>query len=429
MHKSDYFIKALNAGSYRYKRWVFEAFSITKTETPGDYPYALMRREDGSYWFKDPENNDAWTSIGKFPENEPPFYFREELVVGAGAVPNLKKGVTTTYGRLLANQILLVHAFGDKLDFIEGRLSVGAIEKSIQNRIRDTPRPGEPRDPSVIYVDEYKRFSDAALSLAGYSTLCVPTATERSLTTDPNVAIRRKELIEQYKDQLNDPVIQAKIDAELIAMDRAWLKGDPSEGFFIKSKSYEVVRKKTHLLQGSESGFGKRGELIDRPLSEGWEAENLPAMANSLRSGSYNRGAQTALGGEAAKFNYRIFQNTRIVEDDCGTTLGLPLTLTKENARFYLSSSVIDGDKVVELTDETLPNFIGKRVLLRSPGFCRSKGANYCKTCVGQAIAKTPTALSTYAADIGSVFLNCFLKQMHGKAMTLVPWDFKEHIR
>lgn len=429
MDKRDFFLKALAAGSYRYKRWVLEAFSTTQQKDVGNFPYALLRKEDGSYWFHNPENDNALETIGTFPENEAPFHFREELVLAANTLPNQKRSITTTYGNVLANQIVLVHAFGDKVDYIEGRMSVAAIEKMIQDKIRDTPAPGEPRDPKFIYVDEYKRFNDAVLSLAGYTTLCVPTATERSLTTDPQIAVRRKELMEQYKDQLNDPVIQARIDAELIAMDRAWLKGDPSEGFFIKSKSYEIVRKKTHLLQGAESGFGKTGELIDKPLSEGWTPDNLPAMANALRSGSFNRGAQTALGGEAAKFNYRIFQNTTINEEDCGSKIGLPVLLDEQNSRFYISSSIISGEKTIELTDENIQQYIGKTVQMRSPGFCQSKGTNFCKVCVGQAIAKTPTALSTYAADIGSIFLGLFLKSMHGKALTLVPWDHTRYIR
>lgn len=428
MHKRDYFLKALAAGSYRFKRWVLEAFSITLPLDEAQYPYALLRKGDGSYWFENPETGESEMLEGTL-KGEPAFHFREQLVLGKGDLPNVKQGLTTTYGNVLVNQIVLVHAFGDKLDYMDGRISVGMIEDRIQNLIRDTPPEGAERDPKLIYVDEYKRFNDAVLSLAGYTTLCVPAATERSLITDPKIAVRRAELMRQYKDQLNDPVIQARIDAELIAMDRAWLKGDPSEGFFIKSKSYDVVRKKTHLLQGAESGFGRTGELIDKPLSEGWTPDNLPAMSNSLRSGSYNRGAQTALGGEAAKFNYRIFQNTTITDEDCGTTLGLPVMLDADNVKFYLSSSIIAGGKTIELTEENHKSYIGKTVLMRSPGFCQTKGANFCKVCASQAIAKTPTALSTYAADIGSTFLGLFLKAMHGRALTLVQWDPTRYIR
>ena len=46
---------------------------------------------------------------------------------------------------------------------------------------------------------------------------------ERSLITDPAIAKRKAELLKQYQDHLKDPLILAKIEKELIDMDKAWL--------------------------------------------------------------------------------------------------------------------------------------------------------------------------------------------------------------
>ena len=436
MHKRDYFIAALKAGCFRYKQWVLEAFSITRPRMDGkgrDFPYALHREADGRYFFDEVGNdsflreNDKIYLEGTF-KDEPAFHFRDELVIGVGELPNVRKNITTTYGNALFNQIALVWPFGNKIDYVEGRVSVPQIEKIIEARLVDRPALASEESPNDIYVDEYKRYNEAMFSLAGFTQLCVASATPRTMTTDPQVAIRRAELLEQFKDRLHDPVIQAQIDAELIAIDKAWMKGDPGEGFYLKDKSYSVVRKKLFLLQGAEQGFDVAGDVIPTSLNDGWNIENLPAMGNSLREGSYNRGALTAQGGEATKFNYRIFQNTRVVEFDCESTLGLEVVLTPANAKYYIASSVITPKGSVELTEENLAQFTGKSIRIRSPAFCRSGGASFCATCIGRKIATTPNAVATYAANIGSVFMSIMLKSMHGKSLSVAKFDLSQHL-
>ena len=76
-------------------------------------------------------------------------------------------------------------------------------------------------------------------------------------------------------------------------------------------------------LYGGEAGLGDGTsmEFIDKPLSEGLDKDKLPDMINSLRSGSYDRGTQTVLGGVAVKQFFRIFFRTLIlVQQDRGST-------------------------------------------------------------------------------------------------------------
>lgn len=435
MHKRDYFLKALNAGTFRYKKWVLSAFSIIKAdivpeeiqELHDHFPYELHFNENG-YFFFDPEDAHKATFLEGCKKGEPAFAFREEVAAGKGDLENLDRNVITTYGNLLANQTLLVYPFGNKIAYMEGRIDIPRIEKIIEARLKDNPKPGSLEDPNAIYVHEYQRYNEAALSLAGFTQLCVPSATPRTMTTDPKIKERRAELLEQYKDRLHDPVIQAKIDQELIEMDKAWLKGDPGEGFYIKDKSYNVVRKKVFLLQGAEQGFDVAGEVIPTSLNEGWDIKHLPAMGNSLREGSYNRGALTALGGEATKFNYRIFQNTVVSEEDCGSPYGMQITIPASEASAYVSSSVITPSGVVELTEDNIKQFVDRPVLLRSPIYCRTKGANFCATCIGKKIASTPQGISTYAADIGSIFMGIMLKSMHGKSLSIAEYEIDKAI-
>lgn len=431
MHKRDYFIAALKGGAYRWKKWVISCFSVTmpsEKEVVVEFPYQLFHNENG-HFFHDPENNNEITWLEGTDPKDAPFRFRQEIVLGAGEIPNLKKGITSNYGNLLFNQLVLCYAFGDKIEYLEGEITVKRVEAIIEGRLQDDPAEGVDRDPNAIYVSEYKKFNEAIFSLAGYAQLCVPSATPRTMTTDPRIPARRKELLEQYKDRLHDPVVQAMIDKELIQMDREWIEGDPNKGFYYRDKSFNVVRKKVFLTQGAEQGFGVQGQFIPNSLEDGWDIQHLPAMSNSLRDGSFNRGSQTMLGGEATKFNYRIFQNTSVTEDDCGSTWGLKVSLTKDNIKHYISNYALTGKGDAEITKENAESFIGKTVRVRSPIYCKTSGANFCAHCMGKKISATPRAIPTYAADIGSMFLGIFMKAMHGKALVTAEWDHSHAIR
>ncbi len=433
MHKRDYFIQAMQAGAYRHKAWILSAFSITRPRpaeesAEHEFNYQLHRDEKGRYYFYQGVEDVMVYLEGTFP-NEPAFSFKDQVVLGVGDVPNLKRNITSTYGNLLFNYVALVYPFGDKIEYMEGAITVPRVEKIIEARLQDMPKNEADRKPDVLYVDEYKKFNEAMFSLAGLTQLCVPSATAKTMTTDPRIAVRRDELLAQYKDRLHDPVIQAKIDAELIAMDRAWLKGDLGEGFYIKDKSFDVVRKKTHLLQGAEQGFDVQGEVIPTSLNDGWDIKYLSAMGNSLREGSYNRGALTALGGEATKFNYRIFQNTVISEEDCGSNLGMVVHMTPAVAPRFVASSYITPKGPVEITEDMVASLVGQTLMMRSPLYCKTKGANFCAVCMGRKIATTPNAISTYAADIGSTFMGIMLKSMHGKSLSVAKYSLQDHLR
>lgn len=166
-----------------------------------------------------------------------------------------KKEIETSYGNVLANWLLCVHPFGDRIDYIEGRFGVKDVEKHIESLMDDFPDNGQGRDPSKIYVDEYFKYRQAASLIDGLTQLCVPSATAKSMTRHPDTVKVREELLEKYKDRLHDPATIAKIDAALGELDREWLAGDKSMDFYIKAKSLDVVRKKAHLMMGYESSF------------------------------------------------------------------------------------------------------------------------------------------------------------------------------
>lgn len=423
IQRRDYYLKCLRDGAYRHKRWVIEAFTVVENlnrEAHRPYPGLFVAPHDphrpGDYYFLEAGSTEpvylAGTTAGKAP-----FHFLDELILGPGDLANVTQAIVTCYGNALVNAAALIYAFGSKVPFLTGPLKVSGIEKLLEPRL--IGNDDKPQGTRNLTIHEYKAFCDGITYLNGFAPLCVPGATPKTLTVDKAVLKRRDELFKENKDHLDDPLVQAHIAAELVKLDRASFKGDPAERFYIKDKSFEVVRKTMHLFLGQENGFGKTGAFIRTSLADGWNIEELPSMANNMREASFNRGSRTALGGVEAKNNYRIFQNTVVSEDDCGTKLGLRITLTKDMVKYWLGYYVIDPKTGVNtmITQENLKDYTDKPIIVRSPAYCKTAKQNVCGKCVGERMSKTPTALSTYAADVGSVFLSSFLSSAHTVAL------------
>lgn len=431
--KLDFFIQAMKAECFRRRAWVFSAFSITREDkVEGEvYPYKIQRI-DGKYAFHDPEKNLELTIIEDSDGTIPLINHKERIHLGYTHAINLPQGVKqsfeTTYGNLFFNYVALIYPFKDKIPFQFGRISAGAIEDIIASRLTSDLKDGEaPADSNAIYVSEYLKFGEAMMYLSGFTQLWVPAGSAKTMTCHPDTPKVKAALLEKYKGQLHDPAIIAKIEAELVKFDKEqWLKGDPgAEGFLIKKKSTDVVRKKMFLMYGAEAGFDESvgANLITNSLQEGWDIDKFPDMLNVSRVGSFNRGAQTQLGGEAVKWLLRASSNMGIASDDCGTKLGIPITITENNAKMLLQRYLVVGEETVLLTDENISSFIGKTVIMRSPMFCKLDKTDYCAKCCGSKLSTHKTGLSMAVSDYGSSFLGMFMAAMHAKALQTAKMD------
>jgi len=433
MKRKDYFLAAMRAGCYRHRAWVYDAFGFQEetNEPPKvDYPWPLWRSADG-YKVLDPVTGEQHI-LEETLMDEPAFEVLDGVDLNPGDVPSLKEKVTTTYGNILYNYMTLIYSVGDKIPFQVDEIKPGKLEKFFFN-MESTPAEGAKRDPEKLYVDEYLRFHEGIRYTEEFADICVPAATPVNLITDPRVPEYRAKLLADadHAGKLKDPAEEARITGELVKMDKAWVNADPEGGFFTKDKSFNVTRKKMHLIQGTEQGFeaSTDANMIEQSLEDGWDINKLPEMNNSLRNGSFSRGAETALGGEIVKTLLRITQNTTIGEDDCGSKFGLPIFFTKDNAKRYVDRFYIGPNKKpVYIDEKTAEELIGKEVEMRSSWSCKTDGYKVCMTCMGKKLAETPKAIGVYVSDVGSAFLLSFLKRMHGSSVTTRKYDLKSRI-
>lgn len=442
MNRLEFFLAAMAAGLYRRQSWVISAFAIV-SEDPNNWeldphPYRIVQQPTQAFYVN-PDNNKELLPIEGTKGGEPPFTIKERVQLKAGQVPNLSADVETIYGNILFNYIAVVWPFGTKIPFMTGRVSADQMEKIILERLVDDPKSDMSDTGLVaktiskaqpIYVSEYLKFCDAMFYLGGFTQICVPSASAKALQPPPGIEKLKARLIEENKDRLHDPATIAKIDAELVAADAEYLKGDESEGFLITKKSRNIVRRKLYLMHGAEAGFGDTTnvELVQNSLSQGWDISKFPAMNDSLRAGSYNRGYQTMKGGEAVKWLLRASSNLAVTEEDCGTKLGLVVTITDDNKSRYMGFNVVTEQGYELLTEESIGRYINKVVMVRSPMYCKLDKTDYCACCVGPRLAANPTALSSAVSAYGSAFLDIFMSAAHGKALLLAKMDYKRAI-
>ncbi len=422
MTKFEYLLEAIHNGAYKRKDWLLSIFSITYRK--GAYKpkeYDLRYAEEGVYAVCKDLNTEVLLENTTY--GQALFYPNEKIVLKKGDLENVDKEVTTTVGNVVANAMIFIYPFGHKIPFMTGRFNKNEIERHICELLVDN-KEGD-KHPDSITVDELLKFTEAVGALTAMSSVIVPTGSAKSFVIDPAILKRRDELLEIYKDKLDDPAIVAKIEKELITMDKANFKGDIAEGFLISDKAFAVARKRMFIMLGIEMGFGEKIKAIGTSLNDGIDVDNLPTLIGAMRAGSFGRGSETELGGEQVKYFYRVYQNTRVEEPDCGTTRGLSWEITDYNysnfAGLYLTTK-----SDTALTETALKAMVGKTVYIRSPLYCNTKAPGYCAKCVGDAYSANPNALLTAASNVGSVMMYWFMKKMHGVVLKTTKLDWSD---
>jgi len=127
----------------------------------------------------------------------------------------------------------------------------------------------------------------------------------------------------------------------------------------------------------------------------------------------------TALGGEAAKDIFRAGTGSKIVEDDCGSTFGIPLWVGVKSASRYVGNAMVKDGKTISITKENLDLVSDKWIVLRSPAYCQSVGGT-CVTCTGEFIRGKESSITLLLGEAGSEMMSRFMAKMHGTALQTV---------
>lgn len=434
MDKKELFKKAMDSGLYRELPWLIAAFSVSNEADnewkKNPYPYRIVSNITGHYCVS--EDKQTLLPIEGVVADKPIYAFTELIQITPQDISNCSEPLETTYGNWLANMILLVRPFGKKITYMDGDITTDRIEKILLTRFKDNPKNPQDRKDDEFYVDEYLKYEEGVYFLPGLSQLCVWAATEKTILPPPGVAELKAKLIKENEGKLDDLATIAKIDAELVRHDLEWLKGDPGMNFLGGGKAINVVRKKKFLMHGGEVGLtdnAVKGTLVENALNEGWDINKFPDVIDTLRAGSYDRGAETQLGGVSVKWLLRASSNMDVTSDDCKSSMGVALEVTSTNKKRLIGfTAILDGEQKHIVKEEEANTYLGKKIMLRSPMYCRLDHTDFCKTCLGDNLSINPEGLSLSISAYGSVMLDISLSKMHGKQLTTAKMDFKETI-
>lgn len=363
--------------------------------------------------YQESENNKNLITVKilELFEDQPLFKFSDVFTIKPGDIENFKgvKPMLTSYGRFFVNYVLLVYPFGDKIEYINKNIKSGTIEKIAVEKALT----GE-----ITFEKEYKRYMLALYTYGHFPELCVSCVSLKSLTTSPEVKKRRAELIEKHKHELNDPLVAKKINDELMTLDKQWLEGDPAKRFYDArgNSAWNVQRAKMAVNIGGVPAFSDevgKIEYIPGALNDGWNKNNFDTIVNEIYKGSYFRGVQTQLGGEQTNIVLRMFQGSKITDEDCGSKTGLSFFITEDNISEFIGMYEAVTDKIV--TKENSKDFIGKTIYLRTPITCKSTGSHFCIKCFGELYRKRDAkSIELDAVYYTSKLMLLSMKNMHG---------------
>jgi hypothetical protein len=400
--------------------------------------------EGGKMYFYKPGGSEK-IYIEDYIPDRAPIHFRDEFILEPSEILNYQgtEPLRTTYGNVFFNQLCLVEPFGLLIPFVAGTVVPSKFEEFILERMIDDRPDGnetEMAPDGKLYVWQYLKFCDHCLAIPGYADGLVTSTTRKSLLSSPEWPEIRAKWIAENSHRLTDPAAVAELSVLADKVDAEHLKGDESLTFYTAKKKLAGARRKVHYMFGGESPFsdGTTVEFISKSLEEGIDTDHMEVMNNSLRFGSYNRGAQTALGGESTKTIYRMVGTARIIMDDCKTWLGIPSLVTEFNADGLVGYAYVDNGQSIEITKEMLPQLMGARINIRGPMTCKAgrdvekgtigKGKNICGVCAGKALAENPNGIPAATAGVGGRFLMVFMSKMHSSTLRTVKWDMRARL-
>lgn len=396
----------------------------------------LIIEVDRHYYGLHIDKEQRLAAITLSPTTEPPYIIKDWMVLRPGDIENYpasdtvkREPIVTTYGRYLANYRVFCDTFKhNQNDVLDKELlykneywKIGKIETALADLLVD----------DRISVEECSTYIDNGYALGAFGEIVGTTFSRKSLIPSEAILKRRDELIHEHRRELKDPRVMAIIENELINMDKAYMKGDPSMDFLGQSgKNFSLRRKKQFILGGMVGAFGEQKgkyHFLTKSHAESMDADDFAIKVNDARSGFYNRAVETQVGGLDAKWMMYVFQNCKIIEEDCQSKQYLETTIFPGMESAYLGQYVLTAKgTLVPLSKENIKDYIGKPIKLRSMMYCKTK-YGYCRTCAGEIFKKMEyDNISAIPIDVGGIFTQESMEIFHGISVAIQTIDSLE---
>ncbi len=432
MNQLEYLYFAIKHLCYHEKRWIVSMFTYcleSEEQKNQQYVGKIIREPFGVFYLDESLQKQA-VQMPNLKPNAPLFSKKDKITITRDRLPWIGEDrIETTVGRLLLNLISVYEPFKGRMPYINDvRFTPSDVEKRFAPKLKDELKSGEEKQAGSFYVDELIRFQKAVTFLEGMSKLFTQSITRQGILPPPGAAEFRKEVLKKYEGKLHDATEMVKFQTELGEFDKAYLKeNDPAYGLFTNGKVIKA-RSKSYMTQGGDTNaFTNSVEMIPitQPLIEGIDLspEKFAAAANTIRYGSFSRGAETVNGGVVAKALMTALDTWKITDRDCGSLLGVKRIygaseIKKLVGRYLIASA---GKPVFIASAADAEQYTGKEVNIRSPQYCREAGTHTCKICAGEDLSRYGSGLVIPAMEVSSGILSDSLKKMHDTTASSKP--------
>ena len=335
------------------------------------------------------------------------------------------KSIDTTLGRLIANKVPFGHMWDNK-DWeyfnyeINGKTFRGLFNKITQLCIEKKCDPRTYVRISDISTDFILRFSTVFNVSVDYETV-MPDEDYYQFRDGKFDAVSEEILANSDTEKFE------KTRAEIIEYAKKKYKDSPQTEMFESGSKAKWNDDYAEMYVS----FGALPSLVDgkpvfilNSLAKGIGVENIPTNANIAIYGAYSAAKSTALGGTIYKRLSNGLSSLFGEKGDCGSTDFVEFVSSEWED--YCNKYIKGPNGLIKITLDNVNKYVGKKVMMRDPIYCRHKDDGFCSTCLGDGMFEIANQgdtipLGCYTQAVGSRVLNLFMKARH----TLQYEEFK----
>lgn len=357
----------------------------------------------------------------------------EEPLIAPNTKIIIKKGefqndqdINTTIGRLLYNKLILSEDYMKHIGFQNITLTADNI-KGIEAKLLTLTLDG--KTPVEAFHRYLKRVDWLGMQ---FNFILGSSFSEATIKPIPSAMALKEKLIEENKKKLESGDLIAAVDLENKVLDEAKrvLKGDHGMDMYDSGArgSFNASYKPMFGITGPiYNGVEGKWDIVTSNLNDGIEKKDMSPYGNMVVSGAYPKAIGTGDAGYLSKELTAAFQDAVLDPpgSDCGTTGYLETILTPWLASQSNYAYIVEGNKLVLLNQANMNQYIGKKVKLRTPIYCKSE--NICSVCAGAIFHKLGiTNMGLTVPRVSSTILNLSMKKFHAtnaKTTTLNTMD------
>lgn len=356
-------------------------------------------------------------------QKEPRYNTYDIIILPKGKFYNDKE-IKTTLGRYIFNILCLPEPYLKKYGYYNKTLTTGAME-DLEKIF------GQMLLSDELTTHQYGKFFDNTEWLGmGTAYYLAPSVNVDMNVAPKHIADARSELYEKYADPIakGDNDVSNYVEKTILGMGKEHIKSSKNEAFdlFRAGLFGDVNYKKTTLMTGmTQNPYSGKIKLLKSNYIDGLRKDEYVDYPSIALIGGYSRGVETASGGYQTKRVQNATQNISLgpAGSDCGTTNFIEVDVIDKLKQMYLYRWILDDDgKLKMLLPENIKEYIGTKVKMRSPLFC--KDINICSKCAGDLFYRAGIVnAGILSANFSGVLMNLFMKKFHDTSIKFKKID------